>query len=244
MSRDLERLRATWRVLGAEDPLWAILSRPDKRGGRWDIDEFFKSGDVEIGAIAGYCAQLQRPSGRHVAVDFGCGVGRLTRALSARYEKVIGVDISPSMIERARSLHVDRPSMQFVENAESDLRFLDDGSVDFLYSVITLHHMPPALQRSYIAEFMRILAPSGLAVFQIAADYSNDLRGFAYRMIPNRWLSPLRRRVHAIGVAAEMHTLPESDVVAIAKAAGRSILLGVDSDSAGRGFHGRLLFVG
>ena len=244
MSRDLERLRATWRVLGEEDPLWAILSSPDKRGGRWDIDEFFQSGDVEIGAIEGYCADLQRPGHRNIAVDFGCGVGRLTRALSTRYDKVIGVDISPSMIERARSLHVDRPNMTFVENAQPDLRFLDDGSVDFLYSVITLHHMPAALQRSYISEFMRVLAPTGLAVFQVASAYSTDVRGFAYRIIPNRWLSPLRRRVHAIGVAAEMHTLPESNVVAIARAAGRSILLGIDSDSAGRGFRGRLLFVG
>jgi SAM-dependent methyltransferase len=244
MSRDLQRLRDTWRVLGEEDPLWAILSQPDKRGGRWDIDEFFQSGDAEIGAIDGYCAHLQRPGQRNVAVDFGCGVGRLTRALSTRYEKVTGIDISPSMIERARSLHADRPNITFIENAQPDLRFLDDGSVDFLYSVITLHHMPAALQRSYITEFFRILAPSGLAVFQIASAYSGDLAGLAYRFAPNRLLAPLRKRIHAIDAAAEMHTFDENDVVAIARARGREILLGENVDSAGRGFRGRLLFVG
>jgi hypothetical protein len=91
---------------------------------------------------------------------------------------------------------------------------------------------------------MRILAPRGLAVFQIASGYSHDLRGMAYRSIPNWLLAPLRRRVHAIDVAAEMHTLEESDVAGIAENSGRSVLLAVDVDSAGRGFRGRLLFVG
>jgi ubiquinone/menaquinone biosynthesis C-methylase UbiE len=244
MSRDLERLRSTWRVLGDQDPLWAILSRPDKRGNRWNIDEFFKSGEVEIAGIENYCASLNRPEERNVALDFGCGVGRLTRALSTRYANVIGVDISSSMIDRAKELHADLPNVRFVENVQPDLRFLDDASVDFIYSVITLHHMPAALQRNYIAEFMRILSPRGLATFQIASGYDSDLRGMAYRIVPNWLLAPLRRRVHAIDAAAEMHTLEESGVADIAKNAGRSVLLAVNVDSAGRGFRGRLLFVG
>ena len=71
-----------------------------------------------------------------------------------------------------------------------------------------------------------------------------DLRGFAYRSIPNWLLAPLRRRVHAIDAVAEMYTLEEGDVAAIAKDAGRSVLSAVDVDSAGRGFRGRLMFVG
>ena len=244
MSRDLERLRSTWRVLGEEDPLWAILSRPDKRGNRWNVEEFFESGEAEIAVIDQYCAELRRPANRNVALDFGCGVGRLTRALSSRYATVIGVDISSSMIERAKELHADFKNVRFVENVRPDLRFVDDASVDFIYSVITLHHMPAELQRNYVAEFMRILSPRGLAAFQIASGYSNDARGMAYRVLPNWLLAPVRKRVHAIDVAAEMHTLKESDVAGIAENAGRSVLLAVDVDSAGRGFRGRLLFVG
>ena len=104
--------------------------------------------------------------------------------------------------------------------------------------------MPATLQRNYIAEFMRILSPRGLAAFQIASGYSNDARGVAYRVLPNWLLAPLRRRVHSIDAAAEMHTLEESDVAAIAKNSGRSVLQAVDVESAGRGFRGRLLFVG
>ena len=72
----------------------------------------------------------------------------------------------------------------------------------------------------------------------------NDLTGWGYRLLPNRWLAPLRRKVHAIDVAAEMHTLDERDVETIARHAGRGVLMGFNVDSAGRGFRGRLLFVG
>ena len=42
---------------------------------------------------------------RDRALDFGCGVGRLTRALGTRFESALGVDISAGMIEQARRLN-------------------------------------------------------------------------------------------------------------------------------------------
>ncbi len=244
MHDDLERLREVWNELGADDPLWAILSSPDKRGGRWDADEFFAKGEAEIAHIEAHCAPLLRPRERRLAVDFGCGVGRLTRALATRYAQAIGVDISPSMLEQARALNAQIPNVRFVENAAPRLEFLADGSVDFVYSVLTLHHIPAPLQRAYIGEFLRALAPEGLAVFQIASGYSDDWRGWVYRLLPNRLLAPLRRRVHASNAAADLHPLAERDVAAIVVTAGRKILQAFDIDSAGAGFRSRLFFVG
>src|SRR2546423_1589846 len=107
MQHDLERLRRVWNELGADDPLWAILSDPAKRGGLWNDAEFFGLGESEIAAIEQYCGALARPHERRLAVDFGCGVGRLTRALASRYAQVIGIDISPNMLEQARSLNAE-----------------------------------------------------------------------------------------------------------------------------------------
>jgi SAM-dependent methyltransferase len=243
MRKELKRLRQVWNELGADDPLWAILSDPAKRGGRWDDAEFFALGESEIAAIEQYCAALARPRERRLAVDFGCGVGRLTRALASRYTQVIGVDISPKMLEQARSLNAGFTNLRFVENAASRLEFLADASVDFIYSVITLHHIPPSLQRAYISEFVRALAPGGLAVLQIASGYSADWRGWAYRLLPNRLLAPLRRHVHASAVAADLHPLPEAEVATIVSAGGRRIVQSFDIDSAGAGFRSRLLFI-
>ena len=244
MRNDIEHLRRVWNELGADDPLWAILSHPEKRGGRWDEGEFFAVGEAEIAAIDVTCAALTRPRQRRLAVDFGCGVGRLTRALASRYAHVVGVDISPSMLEQARVLNGHVPNARFVENAQPHLGFLGDGSVDFIYSTITLHHIPPPLQRAYIAEFMRTLAPDGIAVFQIVSGYSRDWRGLVYRLLPNLVLAPLRRRVHASAVVADLHPLPEQDVHAIVAAASRQVLQAFDINSAGAGFKARLMFVG
>ena len=241
---DLERLRATWSALGEDDPLWAILSRPDKRGGHWNADEFFAAGEAEIIGLEQHSAHLGVPREHRRALDFGCGVGRLTRALAARYAQVVGVDISPSMLAQARHLHAHLGNVQFVENAQPRLDFIGDASVDLVYSVITLHHIPTALQRGYVREFLRVLAPGGLAVFQIASGYARGWRGLGYRLLPNRVLAPLRRRVHASRVAAELHVVAEADIAAIITAAGRRILYGSDVDSAGAGFRSRLLFVG
>ncbi len=238
---ELEHLRATWRALGEDDPLWAILSDPDKRGGRWDITEFFAAGETEIAAVEASVATLM-PQHRHgIALDFGCGVGRLSRALASRFSQVIGVDISASMIAHARRLNADIANLSFVENARSDLRFIDAASVDFLYSVITLQHMPATLQRGYIAEFMRVLAPGGMAIFQVATGHTRDVRGWVHEHVPNAWLNPLRRWRYGNRVAFEMHTIAEADVRAAA--AGRQIAR-VDTDAcAGAGFVGRRFYV-
>jgi ubiquinone/menaquinone biosynthesis C-methylase UbiE len=243
MSNELEQLRATWNALGEDDPLWAILSRPDKRGGRWNVDEFFNAGENEIVAVESWMTNLGLPRQHRVALDFGCGVGRLTRALASRYDEVIGVDISPSMIAQARRLHAHLSNVRFVENAQKHLHFLADASVDLVYSVITLHHIPTDMQLAYIREFLRVLAPGGLVVFQIATGYSHDWRGLGYRLLPNRVLAPLRRRVHATRVAAEMHIVDEIEISALVTAASKRIVHAADVDSAGAGFRGRLLFV-
>ena len=43
------------------------------------------------------------PAARRSALDFGCGIGRLSQALAEHFDQVYGVDISPKMIELARA---------------------------------------------------------------------------------------------------------------------------------------------
>lgn len=241
--KDLERLRRAWGMLGEDDPLWAILSQPEKRGGGWDPDEFFASGEREIALLDAICGVLKVPVERRRALDFGCGVGRLSRALASRYGQVIGVDISRSMVEKARDLNAHISNLNFVENAQPNLAFVESESIDLIYSMITLQHVPPMLQRSYIAEFLRVLAPGGLAAFQVAVAHTRDWRGWTHRLIPNRLLNPLRRRRYGNRAAFEMHVLAESDVWAIVSAAGKRIVHVEDYNVAGAGFLGRRFFV-
>ena len=90
----LERHRRDWEQLAEVDPLWAILAAPDARGGRWKLDEFFATGEAEIAQVLEVASGLGYPERYEQALDFGCGVGRLTNALARRFGEVIGIDIS------------------------------------------------------------------------------------------------------------------------------------------------------
>lgn len=161
------RLRHNWDALGKADPLWAILSVPEKRGNRWDLDEFLSTGREEIDNVTADLLSLDLEPKLGRALDFGCGVGRLTQALADRFEDAWGVDIAPSMIELADRYNRHPETCHYVLNDHPDLRVFDDEMFDFIYSNITLQHMEPQYQGLYLAELVRVLAPGGLLVFQL-----------------------------------------------------------------------------
>lgn len=99
---ELQELQRHWDGFGLTDPLWAILTDPSKRGGNWDVHEFFALGEQEISGVMDMIGALGIEVHPDRALDFGCGVGRLTQALAPRFKSVCGVDIAPSMIEHAR----------------------------------------------------------------------------------------------------------------------------------------------
>ncbi|MGE0060291.1 MAG: class I SAM-dependent methyltransferase, partial [Dehalococcoidia bacterium] len=101
---------STWEKLAQNDPLWAILSDPAKRGGGWKVDEFFATGDREIAELMTYLDRVAPDIGRDRALDFGCGIGRVTRPLAAHFARVTGMDISPSMVEAAREYAAKAPA--------------------------------------------------------------------------------------------------------------------------------------
>ena len=241
---ELERLRRVWQTLGREDPLWAVLSQADKRGGRWQPDEFFLTGRAEIDTQMHMLAARGLPAGRAVALDFGCGAGRLSRALATHFDKVVGIDVSASMIETARALNADVGNIEFRENHSPRIEGVADGSVDFVYSNMTLQHIPAGLAAGYVDEFFRVLAPGGVAVFQFVAGADESLRGRFFARVPNRWLNPLRRvawRRHAV---FEMHVLDEAE---LARVLGRYPMLerldAVEDTAAGPGWRGRRWYV-
>ena len=75
----LEELKNTWDTLGSVDPLWAVLTDPARRDGRWDLGEFMETGRETVACAVNTLDGLGVSLGERV-LDFGCGVGRLTNA--------------------------------------------------------------------------------------------------------------------------------------------------------------------
>jgi len=240
----LEQLRRVWAALGKDDPLWAVLSHADKRGGRWEVADFLATGQLEIDSQLQRMQEWGLPAQRTTALDFGSGAGRLSRALAAHFEQVIGVDVSASMIECARKLNADLDNARFVENPSTRLDGIADRSIDLVYSNMTLQHMPATLALGYVAEFLRVLAPRGVAVFQFVSGTDASWRGRLYAMLPNRWLNPLRRILWRRSLVFEMHVVEESALQALlADHPHVRQLAAVDDGAAGPGWCGRRWYV-
>jgi len=188
----LEHVRRTYERFGEDDPFFAVLSARDKRGGGWDPEEFFATGVREIAEVMRYLEEVDAAPVRGRALDFGCGVGRLSQALAGHFDEVVGVDISSSMVAAAErhNRHGDR--VRYLVNTAADLALLPDEHVDFVYSNITLQHMPGAAAEGFVRDFFRVLRPGGVAVFQIP-DGRPFRRGSLGDRLTNFVRGPLRR---------------------------------------------------
>jgi len=123
------------------------------------------------------------PQQRRRAIDFGCGVGRLTRALHNYFPECCGIDISRGMLEKARNL---APECEFRE--ANNLGSFPDKYADLIYSSLVLQHQPDKKHvKALIEDMMRVLAPGGLLVFQMPLHlrWRNrlQLRRRAYRLV-------------------------------------------------------------
>jgi SAM-dependent methyltransferase len=167
---NLRDLQKNWEHMGRNDPLWAIITSDEKRGGKWDAKEFFALGQREVADVMQYAAALRLDLVTRRALDFGCGVGRLTQPLAGYFEKVDGVDIAPSMIELARTYNRHGDRVEYHLNASGNLELFADGTFDFIYTNITLQHMEPRHSKCYLKEFLRLLTPQGILIFQLPSE--------------------------------------------------------------------------
>ena len=156
-----------WQRLGTRNPFGVILTGPDQQPRDWDVDAFFATGVADVRWLMTEVDRVSPRLPRRSALDFGCGVGRISRALSSHFERVVGVDVARSMVRRARQLNAKVSGCEFRINHSSRLRALQSDAFDLVYSRLVLQHIPPRSARRYIGEFVRVLAPGGLLMFQL-----------------------------------------------------------------------------
>ena len=101
MEKCIRQLKKNWEEFAKKDPLWSILPIPEKKNNRWKIEELFETGHNEICSVMEYIEHLNLKINYHRALDFGCGVGRLTQALCEYFDDCVGIDISFPMLQLA-----------------------------------------------------------------------------------------------------------------------------------------------
>jgi len=236
-----------WDELAELDPLWAIATNPEKKFGKWDKDEFFQSGEKEIEKIISQCKNLGYPSEFQHALDFGCGVGRLTIPLSKNFVQCVGVDISETMIKLAKK-YLNSPNCKYMVNSDKKLSMFENDSFDLIYSSIVLQHVPEKeLIKSYLSEFIRLLKKNGILVFQLPSRLPIKQR--------IRLTSGLYHFLRGIGLKKEfiykkigvnpivMNSIPETEVSSFLEGLGAKILKIQKDNRAGKKIESNTYFV-
>jgi SAM-dependent methyltransferase len=149
-------------------------------------------------------------------VDVGCGPGQFTGYLASLGAEASGIDLSPAMVDLARSAH---PGLRFEVGSMTDLA-LPDASVAGVLAFWSLIHVPDDEVPVALGHFRRVLRPGGLLVIGYHVGAGTRLKTEGYGGHPMRvhvhlrqpwWLA---RQVRKAGftVEAEWSLNPENKV--------------------------------
>lgn len=169
-----------WERYGAVDPYYGVLSEPDFRRAYLDEaarERFFQTGrrhvEETLMAIESFAGN---DFTARAALDFGCGVGRVTLPLAERCERVYGVDVSSSMLREAAH-NAAGMGLHNVEWIPAERLVGLSGSYDLVHSFLVFQHIPVREGERIFAALVRGLRPGGVGSIQVALRPSHPAAG-------------------------------------------------------------------
>jgi SAM-dependent methyltransferase len=174
------------------------------QSGKPDVERLFKTFERNRVDASGFTTCL----------EYGCGLGRVTRWLADRFASVTACDISASHLRPAKE-YLDRQGITNVSftliSQVQDIEKLPP--VDLIYSVIVLQHNPPPVIELILRQFMKSLNPGGVAYFQLPT----YLMGYSFSQ--ENYLSE-----HGARREMEMHYFPQKKVFEIIRQEGGKLI--------------------
>lgn len=170
------KVRAQYVKVGPTEPHFAVavdsletLNSVDN-----NISQFWATGHVQA---QGLLQPLERfgliELASKTAVEFGCGVGRLSLGLAGKFKYLHSYDVSDSQVTLAKKASVDAEVLNCQFHLSSGNPFAALESADFFYSKSTFQHYPPPIIHQFIRNALRSLKPGGLALFQVPTSQPN-----------------------------------------------------------------------
>ena len=154
-----------WDRRADEDPFYFVDNRQRYRDP--DLDRFWRSGYEAVDRIEGILGAGVADDAR--VVEIGCGIGRLTRPLAERAARVVAVDVSGRMLDRARLLNSDLENVEWLQGDGKTLGGVASASADACLSFVVFQHIAePEVTLGYVREMGRVLRPGGFAAFQVS----------------------------------------------------------------------------
>ena len=143
---------------------------------------YWESGQEAAAEFAALFQQFH-PSSAKAVMDWGCGVGRVTRHLPQYFPEagIFGIDINTTSIQWLQQ-HI--PSITFLYSTE--IHQLLPSSFDLIIGTSVLTHIPADHQASSLLQLQQWLAPHGIACISTRGTYyhpelsSDQLRQLEY----------------------------------------------------------------
>lgn len=158
--------------------------------------------DAQAAEIVRLALEWAQPAGAERALDLGCGLGRMTAALTDRFDAAIGCDANAAMLAQAAA-RLGEQTITWAPIVDGRVP-ADDRSCDFVLCYEALPHLAdPATVEGYVREIARILRPDGCAVLQFDTQRP---RGMAARLPAATLARPQRRFRRRYPLAADEPT--------------------------------------
>lgn len=160
---------AEWERFGRTDAYFGVFTSPDFRGELDEIrrERFFGSGRAEVGRALAWVRAAHPDWAGTTALDYGCGVGRLSLPLAAEFERVLSVDVSPSMLELTRA-NASAAGLENLECHPAHALAALAGRYDLALSRIVFQHIPRRQGERTFATLVRGLRPGGVGTVHVA----------------------------------------------------------------------------
>jgi len=161
-----------WERFGRDDPYYGVVSREEMRGDHAPEarELFFSSGEELVESVLRLVREFDPGFEPRRVLDYGCGVGRLVIPLAGAAERVVGVDVSPSMLEEA-ARNARAAGCDNVELLTVDEMGRLGPDFDLVHSALVLQHIPSGEGQRVVARLAGLLRPGGIGAlhFQIGA---------------------------------------------------------------------------
>jgi 2-polyprenyl-3-methyl-5-hydroxy-6-metoxy-1,4-benzoquinol methylase len=145
-------------------------------------------------------ASLLPPRPFRQVLDVGCGLGLLSRLLAAHAKSVLGVDIAPSAVARARASHADLPNVRFETHDVLDLPRCLDGQFDLVVIADVLYYLSPlddSLLQTIAKRISDLITPNGICLLANHYFFRADPESRRSRRIHDAFIGSPHFVVHA-----------------------------------------------
>jgi ubiquinone/menaquinone biosynthesis C-methylase UbiE len=133
-------------------------------------DSFARSPTMSLAETLGVLVDLVPEDPEARWVEIACGPGLIARAIATRVGSVLGTDLTPAMIDKARA-DAAEAGVENVTFEVGDATALDlpDDSLDGAITRFSLHHIPAPVR--VLEEMRRVVKPGG---YVVVSDFVTD----------------------------------------------------------------------